>query len=185
MSKFGPIYDAIDSERYDFAIKICDKAIKKSPKSPENQTIKALKALATVRSGLYQQAYDLAIEVKRTNPTDPHAIQAIFLTLKMLQMHDDIIDLYKTSYTIKPNEEWGNHWFMALARKGDWKQAQQQANKFHKEFQQEKYFFWMIMTVYLQAIDPDNKNGSILLKLVDKMLEKAMDEGKIFNFESI
>ena len=38
----------------------------------------------------------------------------------------DIVDLYSTAYTLSPgNEEWANHWFMALARKGDWKALQQ------------------------------------------------------------
>jgi hypothetical protein len=38
---------------------------------------------------------------------------------------DDIIDLYQTALENNPNEEWANHWFMALVRKGDFKAVQQ------------------------------------------------------------
>lgn len=159
MSKFNPIFDAMDSENYDFAIKICNKALKKSPDSADSKTIMGLKALAMARSGFYQPAYELAIQVKNMNPTDPHAIQALFLTLKILhmrmesfQLDDEIIDLYKTAYSNSPtNEEWANHWFMAVARKGDWKQLQMAAVKLKQDFKDQKYYFWMCMTIYIQV----------------------------------
>ena len=85
MKKLGPIYEAIDNERYDLAIKICDKALKKD-QGNDHQTIKALKSLAMGRYGLYQAAYDLAYEVKQTKPTDAPTLQAVFMTFKMLHM---------------------------------------------------------------------------------------------------
>ena len=84
--RISPVYDAIDDEKYDLAIKICDKAIRKAPGSSDVPTLQALKALALCRSGQYQQGYQLATSVKLTRPTDPHCLQAIFLSFKMVHM---------------------------------------------------------------------------------------------------
>jgi N-terminal acetyltransferase B complex non-catalytic subunit len=124
-NRLAPVYDAIDDEKYDLAIKICDKAMSKKDVK-DFQTLKALKALALCRSGLFQQAYDLAYEVKRTNPIDAPTLQATFLIFKMLHMYDEIVQLYANAFNLSPgNEEWAIHWFMALVRKGDWKALQQ------------------------------------------------------------
>ena len=50
------------------------------------QTLKALKALAKARSGVFQEAYDLAYEVKQTRPTDAPTLQAVFMTFKQVHM---------------------------------------------------------------------------------------------------
>jgi hypothetical protein len=39
MSRLRPIFDAIDDEKYDFAVKICNKAIKKDPNAKDILTI--------------------------------------------------------------------------------------------------------------------------------------------------
>jgi hypothetical protein len=38
-SRLHPIFDAIDEQRYDFAIKICNKAINKDPNAKDILTI--------------------------------------------------------------------------------------------------------------------------------------------------
>lgn len=123
--RLTPVYNAIDNEKYSLAIKICDKALAKGSK--DSNAIKALKSLAMVRSGsMYQASYDLAHQVKMTRPIDSPTLQACFMTFKFLHMYDDIIDMYSVAFTMCPtNEELANHWFMALARKGDWKALQQ------------------------------------------------------------
>ena len=183
--RLGPIYDAIDDERYDFAIKICDKALRKSPNSPDSSTLQALKALAFCRSGQYQQGYQLATFVKNTRPTDPHCLQAIFLSLKMVHMHDDIIDLYSHAFETNPsNEEWANHWFMALVRKGDFKAAQLAATKIYKAFKKPKYYMWGTMGFYLQA-KGNEKTAGLMLTLCERMLEKAITDGMVTDFEAL
>jgi hypothetical protein len=39
MRNLNPIYDAIDSENYDLAIKIIDKAIRKNPEASDSLTL--------------------------------------------------------------------------------------------------------------------------------------------------
>jgi hypothetical protein len=84
MNRLIPVYEAIDDEKYELAIKICDKAMKKA--GHDYQTLKALKALAKGRSGFYQEAYDLAYEVKQSKPVDAPTLQAVFMTLKLVHM---------------------------------------------------------------------------------------------------
>jgi hypothetical protein len=40
------------------------------------------------------------------------------------------------------------------------------------------------MAIYLQAIDPNVQNQSLLLSLAERMMNKAFEEGKIQDFES-
>ena len=37
---------------------------------------------------------------------------------------EDIVDLYDSAFQAFPHEEWGNHWFMAIVRVGDFKKLQ-------------------------------------------------------------
>lgn len=183
--RLQPIFDAIDQENYALAIKICNKALVKD-QYRDAQSIKALKSLALCRSGLYQPAYDLAIEVKLTKPTEPYALQFCFMTLKMLHMHEDIIELYANAFNQQPgNEEWANHWFMGLARKGDWKQLQQAAVKINRQFKQDKYYFWIVVSIYLQSKSNANNNSGMLLTLAERMMQKGAQESKINDLEGI
>jgi hypothetical protein len=85
-NRLNPIFDAIDNQNFDFAIKICNKAIKKDPNAKDILTLHGLKALAMVRSGMYQTGYDLAVQVKNKRPQDPHAVQSLFRVFHMLAM---------------------------------------------------------------------------------------------------
>ncbi|KAJ3308763.1 N-alpha-acetyltransferase 25, NatB auxiliary subunit [Boothiomyces sp. JEL0838] len=184
MNKFAPIYNAIDDENYRFAIQIIDKALKKNPLSNDVPTLQALKALSLVRSGSYQEGYNLAYSVKQMKPSDPYTVQALFLAFKMLKMNDDIIDLYSNAYELSPNEEWANHWFMGLARKGDYKILQQAAVKINKEFKSDKYYFWVVVSIYLQSMEKKSSNPKLQLTLAERMMDKALKEFKEFNYEA-
>ncbi|KAJ3327237.1 N-alpha-acetyltransferase 25, NatB auxiliary subunit, partial [Kappamyces sp. JEL0680] len=97
------------------------------------------------------------------------------------------------------NEEWANHWFMALARKGDWKLLQQVSDvsnpqaavKIQKEYKKEKYYFWMVMSIYLQVLPGRShpkaletpSNSTLLYTLAERMMEKALKEEKIKDYE--
>ncbi|KAJ3268758.1 N-alpha-acetyltransferase 25, NatB auxiliary subunit [Terramyces sp. JEL0728] len=183
MNKFAPIYNAIDDENYRFAIQIIDKALKKNPLSNDVPTLHALKALSLARSGNYQEGYNLAYSVKQMHPTEPYTVQALFLTFKMLKMYDDIIDLYATAYEYSPNEEWANHWFMGLARKGDYKALQQASVKINKEFKSDKYYYWVVVSIYMQSKEKKSINPKLQLTLAERMMDKGLKESREMNYE--
>ena len=73
---------------------------------------------------------------------------------------------------------------MALIRKGDYKAAQQAATKIFKTFKLPKYYLWGIMGYYIQAEGPD-KTVNLMLTLCERMLEKAISDNLILDFESL
>ncbi|KAI8897630.1 N-acetyltransferase B complex non catalytic subunit-domain-containing protein [Globomyces pollinis-pini] len=185
MSRLDPIYDAIDQDRNKFAIQICDKAMKKNPNAKDFLTLKALKAYALCRSGLYQQSYDVAYEVKQQKPLDVPTLQAVYRTLKIIHMFDDIIDMYSYAFNQTNNEEYALIWFMTIAQKSDWKALQQAATKIIKQFNNDKYYFYSVMAIYLQTKEIKvDKNKGILLMLAERMMDKGLKDGRTFDFES-
>ncbi|RUP44220.1 hypothetical protein BC936DRAFT_149757 [Jimgerdemannia flammicorona] len=65
---------------------------------------------------------------------------------------DEIVAIYEAAAKKQPqNEEFGNHWFMAMVRNGDYKGQKEAALKLHKSFKGNKYLFWAIMSLVLQA----------------------------------
>ncbi|KAH6577457.1 hypothetical protein BASA60_002250 [Batrachochytrium salamandrivorans] len=181
--RLQPIYDVLDGQNYKAAIQLCNKALKKSGPSA---AIQALKAFAQSRSGYDEDALVLCLQVMATKPTDAPTLQALMMTLKTLDMKDELVVLYQQAFTAQPNnEEWANHWFMALVRINDLKGYQQAAMKLHKTFKETKYYFWAIMSIYLQTKTPGCSTKTLLLSLAEKMMEKSYKDGWILNSESL
>ena len=93
----------------------------------------------------------------------------------------DMVSMYEDAYKQQPaNEELGQQTFFANVRIGNWKAAQQVrvpllgklwaltvhqiATKMHKQFQEDNYLYWSVMSAFLQVcvqqacsrIDADN-----------------------------
>ncbi|KAJ3156703.1 N-alpha-acetyltransferase 25, NatB auxiliary subunit [Geranomyces michiganensis] len=178
-----PIYEALDSYNNKQAVALCTKALKKG----DNQTIKALKAVALDRLGRDDEALDICDEIKRAKPTDNAVLQYICMVYKEAKKSQDIIDVYTAAYSQVPrNEEIANHWFMALVRSDDRKQMQQAAMKIQKQFKDNaRYLFWTIMTIWLQAKDSPEGAKGMLATLTERMLIKAAEEGRIKDYEAL
>ncbi|KAJ3152288.1 N-alpha-acetyltransferase 25, NatB auxiliary subunit [Geranomyces variabilis] len=204
-----PIYEALDSYNNKQAVALCTKALKKG----ENQTIKALKAVALDRLGKEDEALEICDEIKRTKPTDDAVLQYICMVYKGSKKSEpwascswneqsvhmgikrafahpaaqDIIDVYTAAYNQAPrNEELANHWFMALVRVDDRKQMQQAAMKIQKQFRDNaRYLFWTIMTIWLQAQDGPEGTKGMLATLTERMLIKAAEDGRIKDYEAL
>ncbi|KAJ3175570.1 N-alpha-acetyltransferase 25, NatB auxiliary subunit [Geranomyces variabilis] len=182
-----PIYEALDSYNNKQAVALCTKALKKG----ENQTIKALKAVALDRLGKEDEALEICDEIKRTRPTDDAVLQYICMVYKASKKTQDVIDVYTAAYNQAPrNEELANHWFMALVRVDDRKQMQQAAMKIQKQFKDNsRYLFWTIMTIWLQRVrqaknGPEGTKG-MLATLTERMLIKAAEDGRIKDYEAL
>ncbi|KND04408.1 uncharacterized protein SPPG_00138 [Spizellomyces punctatus DAOM BR117] len=181
--RLRPIYDALDSYSYKQAIQLCNKGLKKQG---DALILKALKAVALDRMGREDEAFELCDEVKNAKPVDEGILQAIMMVYRAHQKHADIIAVYESAYMQAPkNEELANHWFMALTRADDRKSMQQGAMKLQKQFKDNRYLFWTIMTVWLQA-KLDNAGGqSILATLAERMIVKAAQEGRLKEYEAL
>ncbi|EIN07294.1 actin cytoskeleton organization protein [Punctularia strigosozonata HHB-11173 SS5] len=165
-----PIYDALDTGSNKTAILACNKVLKKHPTSGQ---IKALKALALVRSQKVEEALALCDEVLATKPMDDGTLSAMTHVLKGLGRNSDTIKMFEEAYKTQPgNEELAAQTFFANARTGNWKACQQIAMKMHKNFQEDRYLYWNAICAVLQAKDsatPETMRG-LLYELARRVL---------------
>ncbi|OSC97114.1 actin cytoskeleton organization protein [Trametes coccinea BRFM310] len=168
-----PIYEALDTGSNKSAILACNKVLKKQP---NNLLVKALKALALVRSQKVEEALVLCDEVLASKPADDPTLAAMMHVLRGLGRHMDMVTMYEDAYKQQPgNEELGTQTFFANVRIGNWKAAQQIATKMHKQFQDDHYLYWSVMSALLQAHDPSTPEAlrTVLLKLAHRLISSS------------
>ncbi|KAG2173554.1 hypothetical protein INT44_007145 [Umbelopsis vinacea] len=181
--KLRPLYEAIDEGHNKEALQLANKILKKTP---DFVLVKALKALALVRSGKEDEASDLCAQVKAAQPIDEPTLQAATMAYKEVGQHDQIVHLYEAAAKLQPNnEEFANHWFMAMVRGKDLKGQQQAALKLHKSFKNNKYLFWAIMSLALQGEAAKGTTPNLSYTLAERMMSKALEEGKVKQTEEI
>jgi N-terminal acetyltransferase B complex non-catalytic subunit len=168
-----PIYDSLDTGSPKSAIVTCNKLLKKYPK---NELIKALKALALIRSGKVEECLVLCDDVLSQKPTDDAVLSAMSHVLRGLGRHQDLMSMFEDAYKQQPaNEELGQQAFFANARAGHWKNAQLTATKLFKQFQSERYLYWSIMSAVLQANEPATAPAmrTVLYKLALRLISSS------------
>ncbi|EIW60342.1 actin cytoskeleton organization protein [Trametes versicolor FP-101664 SS1] len=168
-----PIYESLDTGSNKSAILACNKVLKKQP---NNLLVKALKSLALVRSQKVEEALLLCDEVLASKPVDDPTLTAMMHVLRGLGRHMDMVTMYEDAYKQQPgNEELGTQTFFANVRIGNWKAAQQIATKMHKQFQDDHYLYWSVMSALLQAHDPTTPEAlrTVLLKLAHRLISSS------------
>lgn len=98
--------------------------------------------------------------------------------LNCLGLAQDVITLYDDAYKQSPNnEELGCQAFIAMAKIGSWRHAQQTALRLHRTFPgtgaELRYLFWGISCMLMQARAPDTprKMKPTLLGLALRMID--------------
>lgn len=168
-----PIYDALDTGSNKSAIVACNKLLKKHPK---NELVKALKALALVRSQKVEESLVLCDEVLEEKPTSDAVLTAMMHVLRGLGRHNDMVTMFEEAYKQQPtNEELGVQTFFANVRANHWKSAQQIATRMHKQFQEDRYLYWSVISSVLQAKDASTPKTmrTILYKLAHRMITSS------------
>ncbi|KAL1922256.1 uncharacterized protein VTP21DRAFT_9795 [Calcarisporiella thermophila] len=181
--KLRPLYDAVDSGNNKLALQLCNKMLKKQPNA---LILKALKAVALERSNKEEEALALCDEVRKAEPADESVLQATTHVYASMGKHDEVIAMYEAAARQQPNnEEFCNMWFMAMVRKNDFKGQQQAALKNHKNFKSNKYLFWAIMSLILQAKQVPAGQPNIFYPLAERMIAKAAQEKRIRTAEEV
>ncbi|PFH54291.1 hypothetical protein AMATHDRAFT_38233 [Amanita thiersii Skay4041] len=168
-----PIYDALDTGSNKAALVACNKLLKKYPKS---DLIKALKALALVRSQKVEESLVLCDEVLESKPTNDGVLTAMMHVLRGLGRQKDMVNMFEVAFKQQPsNEELGAQTFFANVRAANWKAAQQVATKMHKQFQDDRYSYWTVICAILQANEPTTtpEMRTLLYKLAHRLLNSA------------
>lgn len=165
-----PIYDALDTGSNKSALVTCNKLLKKYP---QNELIKALKALALVRSQKIEESLVLCDEVLEAKPTSDATLTAMMHVLRGLGRHKDMVKMFEEAYKQQPlNEELAAQTFFANVRALQWKSAQLIATRMNKSFQDDRYLYWTVMSTMLQAEDHGTpaQMREILYKLAHRLL---------------
>lgn len=183
------IYDAIYNENYRLAISLSNKALKKYHDDPG---VYAMKSLALVKLGKYEEAEELARLVINTKPVDETILQALNLALKDLQKYDEIVELFQNAFEQDPtNEEYANQYFMAVTRTQNFELQKQAALKLNKLFggstvnKKGKYFCWAIMSLILQSHYQKDCPKALIDRLSEQMILKAIEKDFITNYEGL
>ncbi|KAJ6596969.1 actin cytoskeleton organization protein [Mycena vulgaris] len=168
-----PIYEALDTGSNKSAIVACNKLLKKHPK---NELIKTLKALALVRSQKVEESLVLCDEVLAAKPTNDAVLTAMMHVLRGLGRHNDMVTMFEEAYKQQPtNEDLAAQTFFANVRVLNWKAAQQIATRMHKQFQEDRYIYWSVISAILQANDPMTAPNmrSLLYKLAHRLVTSS------------
>ncbi|ORX87429.1 TPR-like protein [Basidiobolus meristosporus CBS 931.73] len=180
--RLRPIYDAIDNQNYKQALQLCSKILKKQN---DILIVQALKALTLERTGKEEEALEICKFIKKRMPIDEPTLQIVGMVYRSLGNHQDMVDLYGNASKMLPNnEELANHWFMAMVRANDFKGQQQAALKLHKTFKHNKYLFWAIMSLVLQAKENEGQRA-LFNSLSERMMKKAAEEGRLETTEDV
>ncbi|KAK9767724.1 mitochondrial distribution and morphology, variant 2 [Basidiobolus ranarum] len=118
-------------------------------------------------------------------PIDEPTLQIVGMVYRSMGQHQDMVDLYGNASKVMPNnEEIANHWFMAMVRANDFKGQQQASLKLHKTFKHNKYLFWTVMSLILQAKDNESQRA-LFNTLSERMMKKAAEEGRLETTEDV
>ncbi|KAI9013783.1 N-acetyltransferase B complex non catalytic subunit-domain-containing protein [Phycomyces nitens] len=153
--KLRPLYEAIDDCQYKQALQLVNKMLKKTPDWP-----------------LIKASWRTYVQSTKYNVTRGKTDNGL--------LDNAIVELYESAANSQPkNEEFANHWFMAMVRSSDYKGQQQAALKLHRTFKHNKYLFWGIMSLALQGAG----GSSLSYMLSERMMAKAQEEGRLEEVE--
>ncbi|KAK7020551.1 N-alpha-acetyltransferase 25, NatB auxiliary subunit [Favolaschia claudopus] len=168
-----PIYEALDTGSNKSAIVACNKLLKKHP---QNELVKTLKALALVRSQKVEESLVLCDEVLATKPTNDAVLTAMMHVLRGLGRHKDMVSMFEEAHKQQPNnEELAAQTFFANVRILNWKAAQQIATRMHKQFHEDRYIYWSVLSAILQANEPTTEPNmrALLYKLAHRLVTSS------------
>lgn len=171
-----PLLDFIDAGNYKKALQEVDRVLKKQKDFP---CAKVLKSLSLIKLGRHEEGQALLASVIQDCPTDETTLQAISSCYRELGKPQAVCDVYEKAHTKDPTcEEILYNLFMSYVRTGDFKQQQLTSLNLYKLKGKNPYYFWNVMSLYLQALAEKDKE-KVLLTLAEKKIEKFMNDKKV------
>ncbi|XP_055848195.1 phagocyte signaling-impaired protein [Episyrphus balteatus] len=179
--RLRPIYDSLEVGNNKKALQEAEKLLKKQPSLICAQ---ALKALALLRLGKYEESNTLLKNISQEKPTDDSTLQVLSFCYKEMEQLDKICELYNHAAKQSPgNEEILAHLFISYVRLDDYKSQQSVALQLYRVKLINAYYFWAVMSVVLQGIrGPESKNPDkrkLYLALAQRMVDKMIAEDKL------
>ena len=157
------IYDAIDNDDFDRAIRIGEKAELRAYALPQ-----ALLAYCYGIKKRLQDCLDTSRVVIRMRPVDEGTLNAVSAALKMCRKEDELATYYESLVAAYPQSAvYMQKLFAMHVKAGDGKRMQLLAQKLYKAEGHSKYLFWTVGSMLQQADLPP-----MMLTVAEKMLQK-------------
>ncbi|GMH32631.1 hypothetical protein BSKO_00465 [Bryopsis sp. KO-2023] len=187
--KVRPIYDALDARNWKGATKLANSALQKFKNNP---LIKTLKAVALDRGGKGEEAFQICEEVRSTVPTDDHILHTLCIVYRSTGNLHCLTQAYAAACEKEPkNFELLQGLFGCYVREGIHAKQQQVAMKIYKHLGSEKYLWWVVVSLLLQAWgEPAGVKAPMgvqqTLKLAESMITRQLNtEQKLSTKEAL
>ncbi|KAJ2745288.1 mitochondrial distribution and morphology [Coemansia sp. BCRC 34301] len=178
--------DAMSKGDMEKALKECDRVLRSKA---THQGALALKAYTLARLGNADEAARLAQKVLQASDAikSPHVQQGLSLAFRVLSMPEEEIAVYTAALKFTTNtEQLHCKIFMAAARSKLYKEQHAAAVSLNKLCKQDRYLWWVVTSLLLQAKSADDGSVKTLqLTLAERMAEKALGEGRLTNTEEL
>ncbi|VDO13481.1 unnamed protein product [Rodentolepis nana] len=158
------------------AITEINKLLKKNPKSP---SANALKALILLRSSKLSEAYELMTSVMQKTPADSDTLQFLSIFFRELKEEETLESYIKAALEKYPdNKDLHLSLFYIYVRSCNFNAQQATARKLCQiDNSDRRYKFWMALSTMLQAEEDAASATRLFLPLTERMLKKALDDG--------
>jgi tetratricopeptide (TPR) repeat protein len=166
--KLEAIYNAIEEENHDLAIKLC---LKKSDISNQQITV-ALLSYCYVQQRRLKEAMETARSVMRYIPTDDHVLSTLSHTYRACKAEDELALCYENAINKDPSKD--NlmlDLFFIYNRLCDAKKMQLIAQKLYKMKNKPSFVFWSVCSMLLQKDLPLQ-----MLTVAERMIEKVLND---------
>ncbi|BFF89387.1 phagocyte signaling-impaired protein [Drosophila madeirensis] len=179
--RLRPIYDNLEVGNNRKALQESEKLLRKHPSM---LCARALKGLALLRLGRYEESHGCLQAVAEEKPTDDSTLQVLSFCYREMEQLNKIVELYQHAVKKNPgNEELLAHLFISYVRVEDYKAQQAVALQLYKAQPKNAYYFWSVISVVFQGIrGPESavpEKRKIYLGLAQRMVEKHIREGKL------
>lgn len=163
------VFDLIDSNHLSQAEGALETALQKHP---HDDSLRAAQALLKMRTGNYQEARKLAIELSAKAITKPKAVNALVHVLQNCCCWEELAATYERLKPLQNERQTSENLVQTYARMGAYAKVQSTATQLYRQHSDPKYQVWMVQGMLAQV--PADATDHMLLKLATKLLDAAV-----------
>ncbi|EFA81659.1 N-acetyltransferase [Heterostelium album PN500] len=180
MNKINAIFQALDSQNYKNALKLCNAFLQKKA---DHALVIVLKALSLQKLGETDEAVKLADSIAFQGQVDENVISNLNYFYRSVNQLDKMCRVWEASYKKFPKlEKLAQGVFLSFSKVRDLKNQKEYSVILSKEFNTPRNSFWYLMTLLTMAMEnPTNLN----LQLTERLADKLATEGKFSSTEEL
>ncbi|GAM26136.1 hypothetical protein SAMD00019534_093110, partial [Acytostelium subglobosum LB1] len=173
-NKVNAIYQALDSENYKNALKLCNAVLTKKDNNP---LVVVLKSIAMQKLGDTEEAIKNMDTVAFQGHTEDNILSNVHYFYRSVNQMDKMFKVWESTYLKHPKElKYLQGVFLTCTKNNDLKNQQKYAIELSRSFPENKHSFWYLMTTLSQALD--NPSSTLSIQLAEKLAEKFYSTDK-------